>query len=238
VISLLGTFSISVDGETISGLPSGSQRLLVFLALHDHSVSRIAVAGVMWPEVTAQRAADSLRSSLARLDASTRAGITLIPAELGLGDEVTIDYIEARALAHRLLDSDTPIFDGDLASSAIAVLSRELLPDWTDEWILIESNDWRHLRASALEALALRLLRAGRIAEAAGAARAAIRVDPLRETPHASLIRIHLADGNQSDAIEAFESYRGLLRSALDIEPTTQLSDLVVTINGNEFAHR
>lgn len=237
-ISLLGGFSISVDGRPVAGLPSGSQRLLVFLALHEDAVSRTAVAGTMWPEATAQHANDSLRSALSRLDALTRDGILLASSELGFGVTVINDYDDARALALRLLDSDTPIFDGDLASTAIATLSRELLPDWSDDWILSESDDWRHLRARALEALALRLLRAGRAAEAEGAARAAIRVDPLRETPYAALIRIHIADGNQSDAIRTFEDYRELLRSALDIEPTRQLSDLVLAMNGNESARR
>ena len=226
-VTLLGGFSMRVDDEVVDGLPSGSQRLLVFLALRDRPVSRTAVAGIMWPDVTAQRAADSLRSSLARLDRATRTGITLPSAELGLGENVRIDYADARALAHRLLDSVSPIDDGDLAAAAITTLSRDLLPDWADDWILAESNEWRHLRVSALEALAQRLLKAGRHAEAEGAARATIRIDPLRETPHATLIRIHLAEGNQSDALGAFAAYRARLRAELDIEPTLRISDLV-----------
>lgn len=236
-ISLLGGFSASVDDEAIDGLPSGCQRLLVFLALRDRPVARIAVAGIMWPEVTAQRAGDSLRSALARLGRLTRAGVTLSSAELGLGPDVDVDYRDALALARRLLDAGAPLADGDLAASAISVLSHELLPDWADDWILVESDEWRHLRASALEALALRLLHAGRLAEAEGAARAAIRVDPLRETPHATLIRIHLSGGNQSDAIGTFDRYRVALHDALGIAPTAQLSDLVGAI-GNETGRR
>ena len=52
-------------------------------------------------------------------------------------------------------------------------------------------------------------------------------MDPLRETPYSTLVRIHLADGNQSDALQVFETYRGVLRDALDLEPTEQLSGLV-----------
>jgi DNA-binding SARP family transcriptional activator len=57
-----------------------------------------------------------------------------------------------------------------------------------------------------------------------------MRVDPLRETPHATLIRIHLADGNQSEAVRVFERYRDTLRTALDLEPTEQFSELVAGI--------
>ena len=100
----------------------------------------------------------SLRSALARLDGLGREAIVAESSALSLTDIVHVDYVEAQALAHRLLDSDTPIFDGDLASAAIATLSRELLPDWFDGWIIAESEEWRHLRASAGEALAYRLL--------------------------------------------------------------------------------
>ncbi len=226
-IRVLGGFSVSVDGREVTGLPVGSQRLLVFLAVHDRKVARAAIAAAMWPDATSEHAAVSLRSALARLDALGREAIVAESATLSLTDIVNVDYVEAKALAGRLLDSDSPIFDGDLASAAIATLSRELLPDWYDGWIIAESEEWRHLRASAGEALAYRLLAAGRFAEAGSAARAAIRVDPLRETPYSTLVRIHLADGNQSDALRVFETYRGVLRDALDLEPTEQLSGLV-----------
>jgi DNA-binding SARP family transcriptional activator len=242
VVSLLGSFSVTIDGEPVAGLPTGSQRLLAFLALNRSSISRTTVAGTMWPDVTAQRAGDSLRSALARLGAEARAGMLTESDGLALGAGVVIDYVQARALAHRLLDSDTPIFDGDLAATAIATLSCELLPGWDDDWVVIEADEWRHLRATGLEALANRLLAAGRFAEAEGAARAAMRVDPLRETPHATLISIHLADGNQSDALAAYDSYRAILRGALDIEPTERLRLLLASIHadqestGNSFA--
>jgi len=226
-ITVLGGFSVAVDGRPVTALPVGSQRLLVFLALHDRTVARSAIAAAMWPDATPEHAAVSLRSALARLDGLGHATIVADSGALGLTDIVNVDYVEAQALAHRLLDSDTPIFDGDLASAAIATISAELLPDWFDGWIIAESEEWRHLRASAGEALAYRLLSAGRFAEAGRAARAAIRVDPLRETPYSTLVRIHLADGNQSDALQVFETYREVLRDALDLEPTEQLSGLV-----------
>lgn len=239
-VTVLGGFSVAVDGRPVLGLPVGSQRLLVFLALHDRMVSRAAVAAAMWPDTTPEHAGVSLRSALARLDGLGREVIVAESAALGLTDIVHVDYVEAKALARRLLDSDSPIFDGDLASAAIATLSRELLPDWYDDWIIAESEDWRHLRASAGEALALRLLKAGRLAEAEGAARAVIRVDPLRETPQSALIRIHLADGNQSEALHVFESYRDVLRKSLGIEPTSRLALLVQEIRlvGNESSRQ
>jgi len=70
----------------------------------------------------------------------------------------------------------------------------------------------------------------GRLGEAAGAARAAMKVEPLRESSHASLIRVHLAEGNQSEALRVYERYRVLLNDVLGLEPTERLSDLVASI--------
>jgi DNA-binding SARP family transcriptional activator len=83
---------------------------------------------------------------------------------------------------------------------------------------------------NALEALATALTERGRLAEAAAAARAAMKVEPLRESAHATLIRVHLAEGNQSEAIRVFERYRLLLTTALGLEPTERLSELVSSI--------
>ena len=59
------------------------------------------------------------------------------------------------------------------------------------------------------------------------AATAAVVADPLRESPHAALIRVHLAEGNRSEAIRELESYRHLLRVELNVAPTSSIVELV-----------
>lgn len=237
-IGVLGGFSFSVDGTAVTGLASGSQRLLMLLALRERTVSRSALASALWPDVPAARAGVTLRSALARLDDVTRGAVFAEHATLCLVDDVRVDLREAQFMAHQLLDTAQPVdLTGRLAASMIATLSSDLLPDWYDEWIVEAGEDWRHLRAAALEALAIRLLDAGMHGEAAGASRAAIRVDPLRETPHGILIRVHLADGDQSNAIAAYDGYRTTLRVALDLEPTDKLTGLLSGI-GNERSRR
>jgi DNA-binding SARP family transcriptional activator len=236
-IGLLGGFTLTVDGRPADGIGGGAQRLLAFLALHDRAMARTSIAGILRPDVTTDRANDSLRSMLSRLDDVSRAAVTIDANGLALESHIAVDHVAARALAHRLLDPASADVPADLAAAAIATLSRALLPDWYDDWIGSHCEDWRQLRAAALEALALRLLRADRFGEAEEAARAAMRVDPLRETPHAALIRIHLAHGNQSEALLAFTGYRTGLREALDIEPSAHLRELIATI-GNESARR
>jgi len=227
-VGVLGGFSIEAGGEVISGLSTGSQRLLILLALTDRNVSRTAAANTLWPDASPASAGVALRSALTRLGPDIRNSVVAESATLALSRSVRLDLRDGRILAHRLLDEQDPIvLDGEIGSDAIDTLSCDVLPDWFDEWIMEISDEWRHLRASALEALAVRLLAVERFAEAAGAARAAISADPLRETPHGVLIRIHMAEGNQASAIQVYENFRVTLQAALDLEPTPQLSALV-----------
>jgi DNA-binding SARP family transcriptional activator len=229
-ISVLGTFSLTVAGREVDGLPAGSQRLLVFLALHDRAVTRSAMAGTMWPDASNFNAGISLRSALSRLDGAPRDAVVPTSDSLGLADHVTVDLRAAQALAQRLLVPNASPDDADLSPAAVGTLSEELLPDWYDDWVINEAEDWRELRVNALEAQARFLTARGRLSEATGPARAAIRVAPLRESANASLIRVHLAEGNQSEALRVFNRYEKLLQFELGLEPTRLLSDLVSAI--------
>lgn len=227
-LSMLGSFALSVGDESVSGLSVGSQRLLVFLALHDREVTRSAVAGTMWPEVSELRAGFSLRSAISRLDPATRDAVLVASAGLALESAVTVDYSEAQLMAQRLVEGRPE--PADLSLHATTTLSQELLPDWYDDWVVAEAEDWRQLRVNALEALALRLIDEDRLGEAAGAARAAIRVDPLRESGYAALITIHMAKGDQSEALGVFNRYSVFLSVALGLEPTEHLRELIASV--------
>jgi len=67
---------VRVRGRRIA-ISRGSQRLLAFLALQERPVSRVHVAGVLWPELPDERAAANLRSALWRL---RRSGAHLVDA--------------------------------------------------------------------------------------------------------------------------------------------------------------
>ena len=227
-ISLLGGFQLETDGPAII-LPEGSQRLLAFLALKGRLIQRQTVAGTLWPVATEDRASSSLRSALARLHGGARASVEATARDLGLSDHVTVDLWDARALAHQLLEAteDEGAPSPEPGSETISALSSELLPDWYDDWALVEAEDWRQLRLHALEALADRLSSQGKYGDAAAAALAAVRAEPLRESPRAALIRVHIAEGNPTEALREFARYGELLMLELGVEPTERLRALV-----------
>jgi DNA-binding SARP family transcriptional activator len=228
-ISLLGGFQLEDEGAAIA-LPEGSQRLLAFLALRGRLVRRPVAAGILWPVATESRASSSLRTALARLPDAAGAAVTATARELGLSDRVSVDLWDSQALAHQLLAPPDPSLSPNPGSEVVSALSAALLPDWYEEWVLIEAEDWRQLRLHALEALAQRLTAQGRYGDAAAAALAAVRAEPLRESPRAALIRVHIAEGNPSEALREFARYGELLMLELGVEPTQRLRALVAEL--------
>jgi DNA-binding SARP family transcriptional activator len=226
MVALLGGFTLFWGHATLS-VPRASQRLLAFLALHGRTAERVAVAGTLWPDASDGHAYSNLRSALSRMETIARKALAAGKLELGLAEGVTVDVRHARALAHRLLDPAVTPNQSELGPAAVAALSADLLPEWYDDWVLIEAEDWRRLRLHALEALAGRLRAVGRLGEAAGAAGAAVRAEPLRESGRAALIQVYLAEGNQSEAVREFTRYRALLHAELGLEPTLPLRQLV-----------
>ena len=227
MVTVLGEFGLFWGVSVRIDVPRASQRLLAFLALHGGVISRAAVAGTLWPDVSESHAYSNLRSALSRLGRTARNALAASKLELGLAEGVTVDFCHAQALARRLLDPAVTPDRSELGTAAAAALSVDLLPAWYDDWVLIEAEGWRQLRLHALEALAAWLTAAGRWGEAAGAAGAAVRAEPLRESAHAALIQVHLAEGNQSEAVREFARYRALLHAELGLDPTPRLRHLL-----------
>ena len=160
MVSVLDTFTFHA-GDRALALPSGSRKLLAFLALRDRPATRHLVASTLWPEAPPQDAASSLRSALWRLKPTASAAVIVEDLDLGPHPDVRVDIRESRALAHRLLDPTSEILPGDETAAAVASLSVDLLPGWYDDWVVIENEEWHQLRLHALEAMAAHLTQQG-----------------------------------------------------------------------------
>jgi DNA-binding SARP family transcriptional activator len=154
---------------------------------------------------------------------------------LGLAHDVSVDVRNWQDMAGRLLSPDVPNCECDLSAAAVEAFSFDLLPGWYEDWVLIAGEKWRQLRLHALEAMAERLAQEGRYGEALSAALSAVAAEPLRESAHCLLIRLHLAEGNQSEARRTAERYRNLIRKELGLEPTVRLTQLVADLQLPDF---
>jgi DNA-binding SARP family transcriptional activator len=225
-LALLGGFEL-YTGQTAVPLPLGARRVLAFLALQEAPLLRTYVAEALWPNSSRRQASANLRSAVWR---SRQASIRLLDGSLGrltLGTGVLVDIHKRASLARRLLDRSAALDPQELRASIAPMLSGELLPDWFDEWLLLERDRWNQLRLRALEALAERLLGAGEYSQAVEAGLAAVWAEPLRESAHRVLIRVYAAEGNWSQALAQYRHYRQLLDRELSVLPTIQMEQLM-----------
>lgn len=228
-LTLLNAFALECDGVAVQ-LPASAQRVLAFVALHEHPVRRPYVAGSLWLDSPEERAYANLRSALWRL---RRFGSRLVDAEgseLALGHDVEVDLRECEQLARLAVARE----QRDPHALDVRRFGSDLLPDWYEDWVLIEREHYRQLRLHALDALCEQLTASGRLDEALEAGLAAVAGEPLRESAQRALIRVHLAEGNGGEAIRQYRLYRHLLDEQLGIEPSPLMAELVRDLDAVE----
>ncbi|HEY2073463.1 MAG TPA: BTAD domain-containing putative transcriptional regulator [Gaiellaceae bacterium] len=218
-LRLLNAFEVVCDGASVE-LPLGAQRLVAFVALRRRPVRREYAAGMLWLDVSDERAAANLRSTLWRIQKLTPQLLDTAGGRLCLASDVQIDLHAAEQAAHGVLAgaSDRP---------DLRLFAADVLPDWYDEWLVLERERFRQFRLSALEELCERWTTAGRLGEALELGLLSVAGEPLRESAHRALIRVHIATGNAAEALRQYGVCRRLLYDQLGIEPTQQLRELI-----------
>jgi DNA-binding SARP family transcriptional activator len=226
-VSLLDGFELSIGGvgpgTTVRDVPHGIQRLIAHLCLY-RCRTRRALAGQLWPDVPETHAQANLRSALWRAQQVAPGLADVSGGAVTLADGVRVDVQELMAWTGAVLDASVPV---DRIVTAAAAVSGELLPGWYDDWVLLERERLRQVRMHVLEVLAEKLITAGRFGEAAQAAYAAVRDEPLRESAHRAVVRVHLAEGNLVEALRAYRSFRDALDRELGVRPTRQMEELI-----------
>jgi DNA-binding SARP family transcriptional activator len=221
-LRLLGGFEFRRDDEAVP-LPLSVQRLVAFLALRRRALQRLHVAGTLWIDSTEGHANASLRTALWRLQQVKPPLVTRTSTHLGLAEGVPVDSAEMAARAQRVLAGGPP----DPADLARLAGAGELLPDWYDDWVVIERERLRQLCLHALERLSADARAEARHADSTEAALAAVALEPLRESAHRAVIEAYLAEDNASEAIRHYRLFEALLESKLGLRPSARTQELV-----------
>jgi len=220
-VNLLRSFELRRGQERVS-LPPGAQRLIAFLALEREQLTRVYVAGTLWIDYSQDAANANLRTALWRLRRLPYPLVETTATHVALSSDVVVDVNETIAVA-RSLDRGG---DGcGAADSDRIVLAGELLPDWYDDWVVIERERFRQIRLHALEALCDALIRRGLYGKAVEVGLIAVAGEPLRESAHRAVMRAHIAEGNPSEAMRQYELCRHVLEP-LGLEPSPAMQDL------------
>lgn len=226
-IKLLGGFDFVVDGESVS-FGQSSKRLLSLLALTPSPMTRVQVAGMLWPDVAARRANANLRSAVWRIQRMYPVVISPSFSSLRLMPHVMVDVHEWAAIARRLINLADDMDGDDLGDALRRSVRTELLPEFDDEeWLSPERERHHQLSLHALESLSDRFTKIGWFGAAVETALRAIRLDPFRESAHRALVFAFLAEGNVCDARRQYHNYQELLRDELGVRPSAGFDKLI-----------
>jgi DNA-binding SARP family transcriptional activator len=214
---VLGRFQLGHGTRRLAPSPS-CLRLLGLLAVRG-SLHRTETSEALWPGLPEPQSQSNLRTVLWRL---RRQKIAIIADHSGylslLGPE--LDLREVLSWCRAMLSG------GPLVAPPPQIAD-ELLPGWSDSWLVAPREELQILRLHALDAAGGRFLAAGRLEDAGLVTRAAIVLDPLRESSAKLLIEVCLREGNAIDAVRLYVRFAHRLRAEAGLDPEPETTALV-----------
>jgi DNA-binding SARP family transcriptional activator len=193
------------------------RRLIAYLCLRDHPVSRNAVAADLWPDQPEDVGRANLRRALWHVPAGW---VSVIGTDLVLDAETDLGRV--RQLAGRAISGEA------LTLEDIMMLSNDILPGWNEEWLIAAQDAFHLLRVQALEAACRTMAKAGNYVLATQAGAAAVAAEPLSESAVEALISAHLGQHNRHQAAQCFRSLEQRLRAELGVSPDPVLTQRLV----------
>jgi DNA-binding SARP family transcriptional activator len=201
--------------------------------------AREKLAGQLWPDLSAERGRGALKTALWRLrheiepEGVTRGRfLTVTPGEIGLNwsDALHCDATDLYAVLKRAEAAR----DGSVMAALEAdvdLMVGDLLEGYYDDWILIERARLTAARSRALYLLMGAARDAGQTERALVFGQRILEADPLRESIHRAVIRLHLVLNQRGQALRQFETCKRLLRDELGIAPMPETTVLLAEIN-------
>jgi DNA-binding SARP family transcriptional activator/tetratricopeptide (TPR) repeat protein len=232
---LLGPLTVRADGVAVSIAPGKQRVLLAALLLRGgRLLAADELAGLLWGEAPPPSAPVTLQNYVKRLRRAlgtgrdrivTMPGGYLIRAEPG---ELDVTAMEAAlAAGRRAAQAGTWPDAGAQASAALALWRDEPLCDVDSaELTTQEVPRLTELRFQARELWIEAGLELGGHAMVVAEARQLAAGDPLREHPHALLIRALYGCGRRSEALRTYQDARRVLVTELGCEPGPELQAL------------
>jgi DNA-binding SARP family transcriptional activator/Tfp pilus assembly protein PilF len=220
-LKVLGGAALAGTAARVDRLERKTAALLALLAIAGPT-PRSRLAGLLWPDASEEQARANLRKLLHRRGRE-------YPALLNGGEPLALGSVETDVA--RFLDDD-PAVEAALpvAGELLAGYDYDDCPEF-DEWLLVERERIRERTLRALVGGAERHELAGRLESALDLAGRLVDLDPLSETAHRRVMRLHYLLGDRAAALQAYERCRRVLASLAGLEPLAETVDLARTID-------
>ncbi len=251
-LALLGTPNVRHAERALKFRSRKELALLIYLAVEGGLHSLEKIAALLWPESDEPQSRATLRRTLADLRTTledTAEPLHLIVERDVLGFNSASDCeLDLRLLerAYASVRKSSPTQES-IGNTPLSLLSQLLhaasvyrgrfldgfsLNDATDfeDWLGLQREVWHQRISLTLDRLTRLQVEEGDISGAIEAANRWIALDPLNESAHRSLIEMHLAAGDRTGALRAYDILRRRLLEELHTRPSADTEALVVSI--------
>jgi two-component SAPR family response regulator len=137
---------------------------------------------------------------------------------------VHVDVVELESLiaagTPEALDPATRMYDGDFLDGFLIDEER------FDQWVIAERDRLHRLALRAHAQLADILARSDSLDGAIAVAQQSLRLDPLQEPMHRTLMRLYVRSGDLAYALQQYDACAKVLRRELNVEPDAETKAL------------
>jgi DNA-binding SARP family transcriptional activator len=224
-LRLLGVPAAIADGRAVTLATRKALALLAYLAL-EGTTARGQVAELLWSEMPEDAARNNLRKELFRLrETAFKDALEVTGTHLSLSPAVRVD---ARTFLERAGQGDETALEGYSGAllEGVTLGGSNAFDAWLDA--KREQVFQAHQRLLLIKALRL---------EAGGDWRSALEVrlvllnaDPLQESHHREVMRLHARLGERGAALETFDRLANILERELGLKPLPETLELLSSI--------
>jgi len=236
-LELLGDFRMKSESRALINISAKkSQAMLAYLGVKPaQMVSRDKMAGLLWSSTATEQARQSLRQTLSSL----RKELAQISSDRKIlveeGDFLSvdpalvhIDVAEFEKLAASASDENlrraTALYRGDFMEGF------ELDEERFDQWVLAERDRLHRMALRVHGQLIESQTRAGNLDEAIATSQQSLRIDPLQESVHRTLMKLYMDSGDLVNALQQYDACSKILKRELQVEPDVDTKRLFTQI--------
>lgn len=230
-IRLLGTPQILFNTQPVTTISwTKSQALLFYVALSKEPKSRLALAGLLWPDKGDDEARTTLRQALRTI---TKALPDLFDSgndnlALSRSVDVRIDVRDFETDAQRGLAGDLAALRRAADSYAGEFLSGFFVEDAAEfqDWVLVRREQLHTLALQVLHQLSVHCIQRREVGPGLLYTQRLLMLEPWREETHQQLMRLLAWDGQFSAALAQYDRCEALLEKELDVPPAPETENL------------
>lgn len=243
VLSFLGPFQVTLDGQSDLGFESNKVRaLLVYLAVEsERPHTRDALAGLLWPDYPDRSAHNNLRSALANLRGAIGDRTAEPPFLI-----ITRDSVRFNTASDYVLDVAGFKPEGDQTPEEMTALADsyhgEFLEGFTlpdsppfEEWLITQREHYKQLMMVLLGRLASLHETSGATDRAIDFARRQLALEAWDEAAHRRLMHLLAMSGRRDLALAQYEICRRQLREELGVDPARKTEALYEQIRDQTY---